>query len=1533
MRRREPSKRSSFPTRQPKLPGSTSTKPTKVTMVPPVSPPSPYPPSKSKRRPPWDNSQAPPSKKTNAFGNTASPAEAHPAVNTPVARTASSASRSSPANTSSGSSAGVNILPSAGFQHTACINGAKGLSKTAAHKGRAGLTTAPSLAGVAGVAQGQNGGNRITQQVIRQHDSWQRAPSGAPRGPRSQELPRIQPSKQYMTHRTGQVSNGQAAVERQPTAIPGPSYPRHVNNSQPQTSIATPHQPARPGISQTPSISRSPLPTQQPSRSAMPAPQTPAPAHHQAQYATPTPLSTRQPVFPDSDEDLFGDDDDEIWAEVASIATHQPARPGISQTPSISHPPPPTHQPSRSAMPAPQTLAPARVHAQSATETPLSTPRPSFPYSDEDLFDDDDDDEIWAEVLQQESRYDPFDTTECFMTFQSVAVGIRHYDGIATVGEQLTFYRQPDNQYDKNCINIKNVEGATIGNIPREYAAKLAPLIDGRKMKLEGVVCGVKTQFELPIRFEMTVPARDPERAASIFAVRNAKIPKAVLSEEHKAIEKAKRNTAIMTKKQAEERVVAENRRQWQEAHDRKAQEAHRKLEEINRQKKSRINYTKRTFPFTEIDSDESDSDMDTELWEDENTMRFRNSGRKKGKERAGGQRGTGPSRGESIVSQSMGWVPNEPGLFPSPSQAGLAAGFGPTPQELIDASYNALLKSGTEVINPREVTQMVQKFGTSEEDLEKLPSAVQPTKLKTQLLPYQLQGLAWLLKREHPQLPLGDDVVQMWKASGNQQYTNVATNFSTGDPVLTSGGLLADDMGLGKTLQTISLIVADVDKEKELEFDKKVDTSECTAGTLILCPVSVMSNWTDQMAQHVAPEHELKVHRYHAAGKSEAKNLGKYDVVITSYGTLSSDFGQSKKKNLFSYKWRRVVLDEAHLIRNPKSKTTISAYNLDAVSRWALTGTPIVNSLKDLYSLICFLRYSGGLSDWDIFNRSLVRPLARGDPAASQMIQVLMATSCLRRVKDMKFVELGLPRITEMIQRIPFRTSEAAQYRLLELEAQGLLRRYTEKGGESYRFLLEILLRMRQVCNHTALCGARLESLRKLADIPQVTNLNPENVAALQDLLQIAVEASEECAICFERLHEPMITTCKHVFGGDCISKVIELQKKCPLCRCDLPDAGHLITATAQAAEEYEPVPDAKGGSSKTDAIINILLTTKAKHPGTKTVVFSQWSSFLTLLQPLLEAAGITFTVLTGSLTPAQRDRSIADFSNRAEDSPDVLLASLAVANVGLNLVAANQVILSDSWWAPAVEDQAIDRVHRLGQKKECTVWRLVIEGKMEENVLKIQARKRELVAEALGGGEVKRKKTREERVKEVGLLLGVVDENGKAIEGQQTAAQAIAGPATGGQTLGTTVETTVTTTSVVASSQATLLAPDPMHSFTTSQTLPAPDPMSISMTSAIEISDSDDDIPDPDEILHSFLGGSQDDDGSFQPLPDRMKKEPKKRRVLLTEAEKEAKRLTRNQKAREDRARERQRKREGEKKWKKGKDKYWDGGVPAAW
>ncbi|KAI1928277.1 hypothetical protein LOZ65_002053 [Ophidiomyces ophidiicola] len=616
---------------------------------------------------------------------------------------------------------------------------------------------------------------------------------------------------------------------------------------------------------------------------------------------------------------------------------------------------------------------------------------------------------------------------------------------------------------------------------------------------------------------------------------------------------------------------------------------------------------------------------------------------------------------------------------------------------------------------NPREMGQVVEKFGTDEKELAKMPMADSPVALSTDLLPYQRQGLAWMLGRESPRLPekSSDKAEQLWKRHGSA-YKNIATGYVTNRaPSLASGGILADDMGLGKTLQTISLILADPVSK----------AAQAPKTTLIISPLGVMSNWRDQIASHVKEEHALRVLIYHGAGKREAENLDQYDVVITTYGALATEFGhfdgketkpKKPEKGLFSVYWRR-----------------------------------------DLYSQLKYLRISGGLEDLAVFNSALIRPLKEEHPNATLILQALMATICLRRKKEMDFINLRLPPMQSHILHVKFLPHEKEKYDMFQAEAKGVLMDYSnsQKSNVTYSHLLEVILRLRQVCNHWKLCQARVNDLMNLLTKTDVVDLTPKNVRALQSLLQLKIESQESCPICLDNLNQPVITACAHTFDFACIEQVIERQHKCPMCRADIRDTSDLVHPAVTLGEDPSAIDvDPEESSSKIQALIKIL-TAQGQAADTKTVVFSQWTSFLDFIEPQLSKHGINFTRVDGKMNSTKRDAAMATLAN--DPSCTVMLASLNVCSVGLNLVAANQVILADSWWAPAIEDQAVDRVYRLGQKRPTTVWRLVMEGSIEDRVLDIQKCKRDLMTTAFREKNAAKGEEKRTRLADLGMLL----------------------------------------------------------------------------------------------------------------------------------------------------------------------------------
>jgi SWI/SNF-related matrix-associated actin-dependent regulator of chromatin subfamily A3 len=290
---------------------------------------------------------------------------------------------------------------------------------------------------------------------------------------------------------------------------------------------------------------------------------------------------------------------------------------------------------------------------------------------------------------------------------------------------------------------------------------------------------------------------------------------------------------------------------------------------------------------------------------------------------------------------------------------------------------------------------------------------AEQPLELKTQLLPYQLQGLYWMQTCEDPQLPVAgsDQIVQFWRAvkssRGGVVYENTAVMHSQVEqPKFYRGGILADDMGLGKTLQIISMIISDHQRQR---MAVSGTGAHIIKPTLIVSPLSVVRNWQEQFEKHVLPDH-ISVYVYHGPDRvQDVDYLQQFDVVITTFNivaiekktadvnsnsgvstALPTKGGQKRKRKqqnatgspLMEIEWRRVVLDEGHLIKSHQSLQTKAVCQLKAERRWIVSGTPIQNKVDDLYALLKFLDFSPfKSSEW--WKRIISRPLLAGDPEA----------------------------------------------------------------------------------------------------------------------------------------------------------------------------------------------------------------------------------------------------------------------------------------------------------------------------------------------------------------------------------------------------------------------------------------------------------------------------------------------------------------------------------------------------------------------
>ncbi len=467
---------------------------------------------------------------------------------------------------------------------------------------------------------------------------------------------------------------------------------------------------------------------------------------------------------------------------------------------------------------------------------------------------------------------------------------------------------------------------------------------------------------------------------------------------------------------------------------------------------------------------------------------------------------------------------------------------------------------------------------------------------LESVLRPYQKTGVAWMLFLR-------------------------ANNF---------GGILADEMGLGKTLQALAFLKMCCRDS----LGRKTETADrmSAAPCLVVCPTSLVFNWVNEVKKFTP---DLRVLALNGPNRHELfKQISEADLVVTSYALIRRD--AEKYRTL---EFDTVILDEAQHIKNRQTQNAQAVKAIRSQHRLVLTGTPLENSVLDLWSIFDFLMpgYLGSAKD---FRERYEVPITREKNAEVQArLARRLKPFLLRRLK--RDVAKDLPEKIEQIAFCDLTEDQSAVYQqILEATRREVVNAVNAQGLPKSRMLvLTALLRLRQVC-----CDLRLLKLE--GDDSAAQKLGNEDSGKL-----------------------------------DVFSELLE----------EVLDGGH------------------------------------------RALVFSQFVGMLTLLKEKLSSEGIEFCYLDGSTK--NRGEVVARF--QADEKIPVFLISLKAGGVGLNLTGADTVIHFDPWWNPAVEDQATDRAHRIGQSRVVTSYKLIARGTVEEKILTLQSRKRDVIKATLAGEE----------------------------------------------------------------------------------------------------------------------------------------------------------------------------------------------------
>ena len=278
--------------------------------------------------------------------------------------------------------------------------------------------------------------------------------------------------------------------------------------------------------------------------------------------------------------------------------------------------------------------------------------------------------------------------------------------------------------------------------------------------------------------------------------------------------------------------------------------------------------------------------------------------------------------------------------------------------------------------------------------------------------------------------------------------------------------------MGLGKTLSVLSLIVHTLNEAQVharklptgLAGDEKLICN--SKGTLLICPVSTVANWEEQIKAHIEPG-TLRYYIYHGSNRTQdVHELSKYDVVLTTYSIVASEFDRSGRRPIQQINWFRIVLDEAHMIRGQSTKQSQAVCALEAERRWAVTGTPVQNRLDDLGALIKFLRIKP-FDEKNGFTQFILSPFKNADPEILPKLRLLVDSITLRRLKD----KIDIPPRNDQLIRLDFSDEERLLYDLFAKDSAQKVRAVTSDrkslGGKACVHILQAILRLRLICAH----------------------------------------------------------------------------------------------------------------------------------------------------------------------------------------------------------------------------------------------------------------------------------------------------------------------------------------------------------------------------------------------------------------------------------------------------------------------------------
>lgn len=510
--------------------------------------------------------------------------------------------------------------------------------------------------------------------------------------------------------------------------------------------------------------------------------------------------------------------------------------------------------------------------------------------------------------------------------------------------------------------------------------------------------------------------------------------------------------------------------------------------------------------------------------------------------------------------------------------------------------------------------------------------STVEPSpRLRTILQPHQRMGLAMMHEKESGNLQ-NNEFTALWSqtstSNGRSWYRNNVTGSVKENPVLCLGGLLADEMGLGKSLTIIALIAGTLDamatqSTEECPHSPSSQAEKCNRTTLIVTPKSTLHSWKEQFDNHTKFARIQVCYYSGNKRKSTGPALLGHDVVVTTYGTLTAERNRRAKQScdedqpLLANHWLRVVLDEAHVIRNSSTKQCATVCALKARHRWSLTGTPIQNAVEDFGSLLQFLQVYP-FDNPSSFTHEIADWIRCGDEKGMKRLRLLVSAICLRRTKDC----LGLPPRKNEIQPVVFSSEEKHLYETCKQSTVEFIELVFKEDGKlkSFTTVIQLILRLRQICNH----GKEMLSTKTLKNIDDFI-LSQGSKGGISPLVEAAL-----CGLCGRKVQDvDSLLPCMHPACSSCFEEkelmVSKGELECSICvGADSPNSHHDRGID-------QPMPDAMmvdyKPSSKVAALIKNLLS---YNEDSANISIKRWST-LTPSSPVVVNLILASFFLTG--------------------------------------------------------------------------------------------------------------------------------------------------------------------------------------------------------------------------------------------------------------------------------------------------------------